>query len=91
MSDNQNKVISMADARDKEKNAEKTTETPQPQVHCSFCGRPNAQVLKMIKGPGVNICSECVMICMQFLILEDKVSSSEVQRVLDLFWQGFRK
>ena len=89
MSDNKNKVISMAGARDKDKHAEKTTESPQ--VHCSFCGRPNAQVLKMIKGPGVNICSECVMICMQFLILDDKVSSSEVQRVLDIFWQGFRK
>ena len=27
-------------------------------VYCSFCGRPNTQVIKMVKGPGVNICSE---------------------------------
>ncbi|MEI7473851.1 MAG: ClpX C4-type zinc finger protein [bacterium] len=93
MSDNQNKVISLAGARekDKEKQSDKSNENKEPQVHCSFCGRPNFQVLKMIKGPGVNICSECVMICIQFLILEDRVSSPEVQRVLDQFWQGFRK
>lgn len=92
MSDNEKKVVSLAGAREreKEKQIDKTSDN-QPNVHCSFCGRPNVQVLKMIKGPGVNICSECVMICIQFLILEDKVSSPEVQKVLDQFWQGFRK
>ena len=28
------------------------------EVCCSFCGRSNEEVLKMVKGPGVNICSE---------------------------------
>ena len=35
------------------------------EVCCSFCGRSNEEVLKMVKGPGVNICSECVMIAVQ--------------------------
>ena len=26
-------------------------------VYCSFCNRPNTQFLKMVQGPGVNICS----------------------------------
>ncbi|MFJ8691936.1 ClpX C4-type zinc finger protein [Streptomyces roseolilacinus] len=27
---------------------------------CSFCGKPEAQLAKLIAGPGVNICNECV-------------------------------
>ena len=29
-------------------------------LHCSFCGRAQAQVAKLIAGPGVYICSGCV-------------------------------
>ena len=41
----------------------------------------------MVKGPGVNICSECAMIAVQYLILEDKMPSGEAQKILDAFWQ----
>ena len=34
-------------------------------VYCSFCKRPNTQVLKMVQGPGVNICSECARIAVR--------------------------
>ncbi|WP_435190182.1 ClpX C4-type zinc finger protein [Streptomyces sp. bgisy126] len=27
---------------------------------CSFCARPEAEVTKLVAGPGVNICTECV-------------------------------
>ncbi len=55
-------------------------------VYCSFCGRPNTQVIKMVKGPGVNICSECTMIAVQYLILNDRMLSAEAQQILDAFW-----
>lgn len=55
-------------------------------VYCSFCGRPNTQVLKMVQGPGVNICSECTMIAVQYLILNDRMPSAEAQQILDAFW-----
>ncbi|HCB11703.1 MAG TPA: hypothetical protein DEO94_06190 [Cyanobacteria bacterium UBA11991] len=55
-------------------------------VYCSFCKRPNTQVIKMIQGPGVNICSECVMIALQYLILQDRVPSAEAQQILNAFW-----
>lgn len=55
-------------------------------VYCSFCGRPNTEVVKMVKGPGVNICSECTMISVQYLILEDKMPSGDAQKILDSFW-----
>ena len=58
----------------------------QDLVYCSFCGRPNTQVIKMVKGPGVNICSECAMIAVQYLILQDRMPSAEAQHILDAFW-----
>ena len=60
-------------------------------VYCSFCKRPNTQVLKMVKGPGVNICSECAMIAVQYLILNDRMPSAEAQQILDAFWGKARK
>ena len=56
------------------------------EVCCSFCGRSNEEVLKMVKGPGVNICSECVVIAVQYLILQDRMLSSDAQKILDAFW-----
>ena len=58
---------------------------PEP-VYCSFCGRPNTQVPKMVKGPGVNICSECTLIAVQYLILQDGVLSGEAQKIIDMLW-----
>lgn len=55
-------------------------------VVCSFCGRSNTEVLKMVKGPGVNICSECTMIAVQYLIMQDRMLSEEAQQILDTFW-----
>lgn len=55
-------------------------------INCSFCKRPNTQVIKMVQGPGVNICSECTMIAVQYLILNDRMLSSEAQMILDAFW-----
>ena len=55
-------------------------------VYCSFCHRPNTQVIKMIEGPGVNICSECTMIALQYFVLEDRVPCSEAQKILQAFW-----
>lgn len=38
-------------------------------MYCSFCGRESRQVAKLISGPGVYICDDCVSKCLQ--ILED--------------------
>ena len=32
-------------------------------VQCSFCGKTELQVSKMVTGPGVNICNECIALC----------------------------
>ena len=40
------------------------------QVHCSFCGKLEGQVRKLIAGPDVFICDECIDLCAE--ILEDE-------------------
>jgi hypothetical protein len=80
------KVVSLGAKKKaaEEKHTEEITGT-EP-VYCSFCGRPNTEVIKMVKGPGVNICSECAMIALQYLILQDRMPSAEAQHILDAFW-----
>ena len=36
-------------------------------LRCSFCGKHENQVHRMIQGPGVRICDECVQLCMSIL------------------------
>lgn len=82
------KVINLGAKREnKAENESKDDEL----VYCSFCNRPNTQVLKMVQGPGVNICSECAMIAVQYLILNDRMPSAEAQQILDAFWGKARK
>ena len=86
MSDNEEKVVSLNSRSKKHEEHEHEEEQPQDLVYCSFCGRPNTQVVKMVRGPGVSICSECTMIAVQYLILENKMPSGEAQKILDAFW-----
>jgi ATP-dependent Clp protease ATP-binding subunit ClpX len=40
---------------------------PKAGVNCSFCEKPAAGVRRLIKGPGVYICDECVAYCNEIL------------------------
>src|SRR6266700_3276655 len=44
---------------------------------CSFCGKSHAEVKKLIAGPGVYICDNCVVLCKQVL---DKELASQAKR-----------
>ena len=47
----------------------------QKSVHCSFCGKNQEQVSRIIAGPRAYICNECVHLCMS--ILEDAEEGPE--------------
>ncbi len=42
-----------------------------PQIACSFCGKTEGQVARLIAGPNVFICNECVSLCESILENED--------------------
>ena len=43
-----------------------------PDIACSFCGKGGDQVEKVIQGPSVYICSECIGLCNEVLEEDDK-------------------
>jgi len=45
---------------------------------CSFCGKPEMPGLRLIAGPGVYICSECIGLCNEILA-EEKAGAQDVQ------------
>lgn len=51
------------------------------QVRCSFCGKREGQVKRLIAGPGVYICDECVDLCCD--ILQDDFSESGEERGIE--------
>ena len=42
----------------------------QWDLNCSFCGKSQRDVIKMVAGPGVYICNECVDLCDQIIASE---------------------
>lgn len=49
-----------------------STEAKQrKQTHCSFCGKDQTQVRKMIAGPSVYICDACVNVCKTIIDRQD--------------------
>ena len=48
------------------------------QLKCSFCGKPQGQVRRLIAGPNVYICDECVQLCRE--IIEDGIVAEENEK-----------
>ena len=70
-------------------------------LYCSFCGKSQHEVRKLIAGPNVFICNECVELCMDIIREEDKTqlvrhgegvpAPSEIKGVLDDYVIGQEK
>ena len=68
------------------------------KVHCSFCGKSQDQVRRIVAGPNAYICNECVLLCQE--IVSDDVESvgahgeieikkpQEIKEVLDQYVVG---
>ncbi len=52
-------------------------------VKCSFCGKPQEVVKKIIAGPGVYICDECIALC-QDIIDEEVFETEEVVEQVEM-------
>ncbi len=53
-------------------------------LKCSFCGKSQKQVKKLIAGPGVYICDECIELC-------NEIIEEELHENTDLGWQDLPK
>lgn len=68
--------------------------TPDRIIKCSFCGKPQEVVKKIIAGPGVYICDECIALCQDIIDEEifeqeepkeqiEMLKPAEIKKVLD--------
>ncbi|WP_010270917.1 ATP-dependent protease ATP-binding subunit ClpX [Paenibacillus senegalensis] len=68
------------------------------QLKCSFCGKSQDQVRKLVAGPGVYICDECIELCTEIveeelgheeeLDLKDIPKPKEIRNILDSYVIG---
>lgn len=68
------------------------------QLKCSFCGKTQEQVRKLVAGPGVYICDECIELCTEIVEeelateeeveFEDIPKPSEINQILDEYVIG---
>ena len=54
------------------------------QLRCSFCGKNEAEVLKLVAGPRVYICDKCVALANQ--IISDSRDDSQPHKVEPSVW-----
>ena len=58
--------------------------TKDKNVICSFCGKTSQEVERVILGPGVNICNECIDFCAGLLeedgIIQTKSNTSKQKK-----------
>lgn len=52
-------------------------------IHCSFCGKSQDSVQKLVQGPGIYICDECIHLCNEILIDEGIQSQHHEDLSLD--------
>ncbi len=52
------------------------------QLKCSFCGKSQEQVRKLVAGPGVYICDECIELCTE--IVEEELGHEEELDLKDI-------
>ena len=68
------------------------------QLKCSFCGKSQDQVRKLVAGPGVYICDECIELCNEIieeelnddldLSLDNVPKPREIKKILDQYVIG---
>lgn len=49
------------------------------EIRCSFCGKTQDEVTRLVEGPGVYICDNCIDFCSS-LLFEDEVSASKKKK-----------
>ncbi|AMO86203.1 ATP-dependent Clp protease ATP-binding subunit ClpX [Solibacillus kalamii] len=53
-------------------------------LKCSFCGKPQEQVRKLVAGPGVYICDECIELCSEIVVeelgIEEEIEFNEIPK-----------
>ena len=56
----------------------------ETEIRCSFCGKPQSQVRRLIAGPDVYICNECVDLCRDIINEGMEAQDAEFEEITEL-------
>ena len=57
-----------------------TKKNDKESLFCSFCGKNQKEVKKLIAGPTVFVCDECVELCMDIIKEDNKNNKSKIKK-----------
>jgi len=57
-------------------------EEPNDNLFCSFCGKNQKEVKKLIAGPAVYICDECIQLCSEIIEEENEKEAGEFENLM---------
>ncbi|WCL48509.1 ATP-dependent Clp protease ATP-binding subunit ClpX [Leptospira sp. GIMC2001] len=77
----------------------KKVSTTKEKLHCSFCGKAQDEVRRLVAGPGVYICDECISLCNEIIaeeppstdkpaVVGDIPKPVEIKKILDQYVIG---
>jgi ClpX C4-type zinc finger len=69
----------MTDTAQEAATREPKAEEPKAVIRCTFCHKATTEVKKMVAGPGVYICNECVSLCVE-IIGDEAAASTELPK-----------
>jgi ClpX C4-type zinc finger protein len=84
-------TIALRHVRSRQEGSMSASNTPTSTkvvARCSFCGKDNTAVKKMIAGPGVYICNECVGLCDEILATTASAEPSPTPRAAFEQWSA---
>jgi ATP-dependent Clp protease ATP-binding subunit ClpX len=55
------------------------SEKKQENLYCSFCGKNQKEVGKLIAGPAAYICNECVQLCHEIITEENEATDKPTE------------
>jgi len=66
-------------ARKSNNNSNGNGDNTERELYCSFCGKSQDEVRKLIAGPSVYICDECISLCNDIISEESKPLSTDIK------------
>ena len=57
-------------------------------LHCSFCGKNQKEVKKLIAGPNVYVCDECIQLCNDIIAEEVEKDSNQLLNYTNIIKQN---
>ena len=63
------------------KRVKRSSSSRSKSIHCSFCGKSQQEVDRLIAGPSIYICNECIELCNDLLLEEKNIPARDTEEI----------